>query len=53
VLLEDPLRVLRGGTSTLMNIDFASPEAVDTQLVTDYVEEAVSKFDDFLHSRQT
>jgi hypothetical protein len=41
------------GTSTLMTIDFVSPGDVDPQLVTEYVEEAVAKFDDFLRSKQT
>lgn len=47
VLLDDPRHVLRAGKSILRTIDFASPEDVDTQLVTDYVREAVSRLDQY------
>jgi hypothetical protein len=47
VLLKDPRRMLRPGSSTLSTIDFPSPEDIDTQLVSDYVAEAVSRFDEF------
>ncbi len=47
VLLDDPRGVLRAGTSILRTIDFPSLEDIDTQLVTDYVTEAVSRLDEF------
>ena len=47
VLLDDPRGVLRAGTSTLKTIDFASPEDIDVDVVTDYVIDAVSRLDEF------
>ncbi len=47
VLLADPRGVLRAGTSTLRTIDFTSLEDIDTQLVVDYVKEAVARLDKF------
>jgi hypothetical protein len=48
VLLDDGRRVFRGAkTSPLRTIDIASVENIDPRLVTDYVKEAVSKFDQF------
>jgi hypothetical protein len=48
VLLDDTRQVFRGApTSILRTIDFASIEQFDAQLVTGYVRDAVSKFDQF------
>jgi hypothetical protein len=47
VLLDDPRGVLRAGTSTLKTIDFAALADIDTELVTDYVREAVARYDEF------
>lgn len=47
VLLDDPRGVLRAGTGILRTMDFVSLEDVDAQLVTDYVNEAVSRLDYF------
>jgi hypothetical protein len=53
VLLDDPRGVLRAGTSHLQTMDFFSLEEVDAQLVTDYVNEAVSKLPYFkAHERE-
>lgn len=46
--LEDPGRLLRPGTSTLMTLDFASLDAVDADLVTAYVRDAVAKHPAFV-----
>ena len=52
-LLEDPRGVLRAGTSILRTMDFFSLDEVDAQLVTDYVNEAVSKLEYFkAHERE-
>ena len=48
VLLDDPLGVLRPGTSTLMTWDFPRGVDVDTAAVTTYVREALDKRDHFL-----
>lgn len=45
VLMDDPRRVLRPGTSTLRTIDFKSPEDIDVGLVTEYVIEAVARLE--------
>ncbi|MCP2268987.1 DUF1801 domain-containing protein [Actinokineospora diospyrosa] len=47
VLLEDPLHVLRKGSSTLMTWDFALDTEIDTVRVGDYVREAVAKREHF------
>lgn len=47
VMLDDPRGVLRAGTSILKTLDVASLEEVDAQLVTDYVTEAVGKYEEF------
>ena len=49
VILDDPLGVLRGGTSILMNWDFPldDPSAVDATAVGRYVAEAAAKYDEF------
>jgi hypothetical protein len=48
VLLDDPLAVLRPGTSTLMTWDFPRGGAVDTAAVATYVRDALAKRDHFL-----
>jgi hypothetical protein len=52
VMLDDPHGRLRAGSSTLQSLDFATPGEVDAQLVTEYVAEAVAKFDAFLASQR-
>ena len=47
VLLDDPLGVLRAGTSTLMTWDNDPDEEVDTTGVGGYVAEAVRRYDTF------
>ena len=47
VLLDDPLGVLRAGTSTLMTWDIGPDEEVDTTGVGGYVAEAVRRYDTF------
>jgi hypothetical protein len=48
VLLDDPLHVLRPGTSTLMTWDFPRGADVDAAAVGDYVRDALAKRDHFL-----
>ena len=48
VLLDDPLGVLRPGTSTLMTWDFPRGADVDADAVGRYVREALDKRDHFL-----
>ena len=48
VLLEDPLRVLRPGTATLMTWDFPRGADVDADAVGRYVREALDKRDHFI-----
>jgi hypothetical protein len=48
VLLDDPLRVLRPGTSTLMTWDFPRGAEVDAAAVGDYVRDALATRDHFL-----
>jgi hypothetical protein len=48
VLLADPLRVLRPGTSTLMSWDFPRGAVVDTAAVATYVQDALAQRDHFL-----
>ena len=53
VVLEDPLRVLRPGTSTLMTWDIPRDGTVDTAAVGSYVHDALAKRDHFLaHDRE-
>ena len=53
VLLDDPLGVLRPGTSTLMTWDFPRGGTVDAPAVAAYVREALDKRDHFLaHDRE-
>lgn len=47
VLLDDPRGVLRAGSSILKTLDFASPEEIDTSLVTAFVSDAAGRFDEF------
>jgi hypothetical protein len=48
VLLDDPLRVLRPGTSTLMTWDFPRGADVDADAVGRYVREALDKREHYL-----
>jgi hypothetical protein len=48
VLLDDPLGVLRPGTSTLMTWDFARGADVDADAVARYARDALDKRDHFL-----
>lgn len=48
VLLDDPLRVLRPGTSTLMTWDIPRGSDIDPAAVGDYVRDALAKRDHFL-----
>ena len=50
VLLDDPQGRLRSGSSTLQSLDFDTPDEVDPATVTEYVAEAVAKYDDFIAS---
>jgi hypothetical protein len=47
VLLDDPRRVLRAGSSVLKTWDFAFGEAVDQAAVGAYVAEAVARYGDY------
>ena len=53
VLLDDPLGVLRPGTSTLMTWDFPRGADVDADAVGRYVREALDKRDHFLANEET
>lgn len=46
--LSDPARVLRSGSSHLSTIDYAGIDQVDESVVTAYVAEAVSRYDEFV-----
>ena len=48
VLLEDPLRILRPGTSTLMTLDIPRDGEVDAAAVATYVRDALATRDHFL-----
>jgi hypothetical protein len=50
VILDDPLGVLRAGSSVLMTWDFPlhDPSAVDARAVGGYVRDAVAKYPDYL-----
>jgi hypothetical protein len=48
VLLDDPLGVLRPGTSTLMTWDMPRDADVDTAAVASYVRSALATRDHFL-----
>jgi hypothetical protein len=45
VLLDDPLRVLRAGSSVLKTWDFRFDDAVDPTVVGGYVAEAIARYD--------
>ena len=47
VLLDDPLRVLRAGSSVLKTWDFRLDDAVDPAAVGAYVAEAIARYDAF------
>jgi hypothetical protein len=47
VLLDDPRRVLRAGTSVLKTWDFAFDDVVDPAAVGAYVVEAVTRYNDY------
>jgi hypothetical protein len=51
VLLEDPRRVLRAGTSVLKTWDFGFGDRVDPAAVGAYVREAVGRYDDYEAAR--
>ena len=48
VLLDDPRGILRGGTSTLMNLDLPSPEALEGAVVADLVTQAIARYPDYV-----
>jgi len=52
VMLDDPGKVLRAGTSVLMSWDFEFDEEVDEAAVRSYVAEAVRKNGDYKANRQ-
>jgi hypothetical protein len=47
VLLDDPLHLLRAGSSVLKTWDFAFDDAVDRTQVGAYVAEAVARYDEY------
>jgi hypothetical protein len=47
VLLDDPRRVLRAGSSILMTWDFALDDSVDSAAVGAYVSEAVARYGEY------
>jgi hypothetical protein len=52
VLLDDPRKVLRGGTSVLMSWDFDFDEALDAAAVGAYVAEAAGLKGEYIANRQ-
>ena len=48
VLLDDPRGILRGGTSTLMNVDVPSPGALEPSVITSFVAQAVARYPDYV-----
>lgn len=52
VLLDDPRKVLRAGSSVLMSWDMAFDEAVDAATVGAYVAEAVRRNPEYLADRE-
>jgi hypothetical protein len=52
VMLDDPRKVLRGGSSVLMSWDFEFDEEIDATAVGAYVAEAVRKNGDYKANRQ-
>ena len=53
VLLDDPLGILRPGTSTLMTWDIPRGSDIDAESVGRYVREALAKRDHFLANSDT
>ena len=53
VMLDDPKKVLRAGTSVLMSWDFEIDEEIDEPEVSAYVAEAVRKNGDYKANRQS
>ena len=53
VLLDDPLGVLRPGTSTLMTWDIERGSDLDAEAVGGYVREALAKRDHYLADAET
>lgn len=47
VLLDDPLHVLRPGSSVLMTWDFTPGETIDAEAVGSYVNKAVGRYPDY------
>ncbi|MGY1616677.1 DUF1801 domain-containing protein [Geodermatophilus sp. SYSU D00691] len=52
VLMDDPRKVLRAGSSTLMTWDFAFGAEVDADAVAAYVREALARRDAYLADAQ-
>lgn len=52
VMLDDPRKVLRGGSSVLMSWDFDFDEEIEPAAVAAYVVEAVAKKEDYRVNRQ-
>ena len=52
VMLNDPRKVLRAGSSVLMSWDFAFDEAVEAAAVGPYVAEAVRRYPEYNANRQ-
>jgi hypothetical protein len=52
VMLDDPQKVLRGGSSVLMSWDFAFDEEVDGEALAAYVAEAVRRNPEYKANRQ-
>jgi hypothetical protein len=48
VLLDDPRGILRGGTSTLMNVDLPSPDALEPPVISGFVTQAVARYPDYV-----
>jgi hypothetical protein len=46
-LFDDQHHVLRAGAGILRTIDFAPEQELDMHMVTDYVKQAVARFDDY------
>ncbi len=46
-MLEDKAKLLRYGSTTIGNLDYASADAIDVAVVEAYVREAVAKYDVF------
>lgn len=47
MILDDPRRVLRSGSSVLKTWDFAFDEVIDPDAVGAYVAEAVARYDEY------